>query len=501
MYPCKKLYPPPVYLMKLFFIFLVSFCTFTRSSNININNRNSINKKDPLFSRLAYLRQFESFNYIACILSCLYTVPMIQKAFYDETMLMLENRSSIITITESEKKKSSLTVAFSEVFVMLRTSHSATSLLNKSLLDALKLNIDWEERKTFAATKFWNLLSHQFPPSIKSLFDVKVKIDWINPDSKQLIFSEIQNLTSIKIPVSTSGLSTAALASVNFYDEKYVEAVKDLNDPNSSCSLAIPRITFLNIPEVLVFKIERNIFDPVSGHFITSSNSLHLSNEIEINGTKYILSGKIIVDNNVKKHFADVLDFGNGQFYRHRAQSVVQLIPNQFSDRTERATSDKLFGTLVFYTVKRDVAYDRTFYNNLQDIPDYILNSYKRDGKIKIYNNIQLDKSVSSPKKRKRSTQKKEIEILASVSSDSESIPEGSPIFNTFNCSSSNIKSLIAEGISHQDPNIIPAFAYESTCIFDDSTAQTQAQNSNTQAEINYFAHLDDFLFDDELFN
>jgi hypothetical protein len=328
-------------------------------------------ESEPLFSHNAGLRNHNLNCYASSLLSCLYSIPLVQRAFYREL--------EVLPADEPLKKDESIIAAVSTVFYKMRHLNSMISL-DSYFAAALSKSIGWTFGEIECVLEFWTMLGGVFPEGISGLFRIRSQENHYRtvdnvliksvPQESNLIFAYPQQYNSID-----------ELIAANFLDHTNKEYIIDpadqyeylhlLSEPISE-KLAISShttCTILDLPDVLCFGVQRIKWNNQSGDPECNFSRFKFSPSIEINSEEYTLFGNIIYDSKRVHYFAHVFDPISREWYQHDDHKVSR-IPKTESAIKSRKNNLYHRSTMVFY-VKTALLGDFKIPSNW-DVPEQV---------------------------------------------------------------------------------------------------------------------------------
>ena len=325
--------------------------TFQNEKQEIQNNSDSVDVDDEetsLFPHKVGIRNHALNCYASALISCLYNIPVVQMAVFDEV-----SRSNL-------RKEESVTAALATIFYKMRFGKSFIDL-EPFFMPTVKKTLGWEFGGLECVLEFWNQLSTALP---ESLFQIELQENRFRKDDNVLIKSVSQKTNLILVSPSEKYRNIEEFLENNFVDEdaedfiieakdkhEYPQLFKEDSDAFLEDKVRITSktsLTILNCPKVLIFGIKRVRWNPQTGSSEFHSTHLGFPEKLTINGEEYMIVGNVEYDSKKVHYFAQNHDLLDDQWYTHD-DKIVSRIPDTeeaFDDLTSRFIHNS---SMVFY--------------------------------------------------------------------------------------------------------------------------------------------------------
>lgn len=300
-----------------------------------------------LFPHSVGIRNHALNCYASALISCLYNIPTVQMALFDEV-----SRFSL-------RKEESVIMALATIFYKMRFGKSFIDL-EPFFMTVVRRSIGWKFGGLECVLEFWNRLSMTLP---ESLFQIESQENRFRKSDGLLIKSVPQKSNLILVSPSKKYRNIEEFLQNEFVDEDAEDfkiepadrhEYPHLTEVESAADgevLYIPSktsLTILNCPKVLIFGVKRVRWNPETNSSVFDSTHLGFPEKLTINGEEYTIVGNIEYDATRVHYFARNHDILDDQWYIHDDKNV-EMIPDTeeaFDELTKRFIHNS---SMVFY--------------------------------------------------------------------------------------------------------------------------------------------------------
>lgn len=299
-----------------------------------------------LFPHTVGIRNHAYNCYASALISCLYNIPVVQMALYEEV-----SRSDL-------RKDESVVTALATIFYKMRHGKSFIDL-ESFFVPAIRKSLGWEFGNIECVLEFWNQISETLP---ESLFQIELQENRFRKSDQVLIKSDIQKSNLILVSPSKNYRNIEEILRDNFADEEaedFIVEPKEIKDyphlfgegATSEVKISVPSRTTLTIkscPKVLIFGVKRVRWNATTGTQEFDSTPLGFPEKLLINEEKYTIVGNVEYNEERVHYFAQNHDLWDDQWYIHDDKAVTRIPDTEeaFDDLTMRFIHNS---SMVFY--------------------------------------------------------------------------------------------------------------------------------------------------------
>lgn len=305
-----------------------------------------------IFPHKIGIRNHANNCYASALISCLYNIPIVQKALFDQV-----SGSSL-------RKEESIAVALATIFYKMRFGRSFIDL-EQFFIPAVKKEFTWEFGGIECVLEFWNQLSSALP---EFLFQFELQENRFRKSDNVLIKSFAQKSNLILVAPSKKYRNIEEFLEKDFVDEEAEDFIIESDDikdyphlfiesgipipiPEQQERLRIPSkttLTILNCPEVLIFGVKRVRWNSETNSPEFDSTHLGFPEKLIVNSEEYTIVGNVEYDEGRIHYYSQNYDLLNDQWYIHDDKQVTR-IPDTEEDFTELTRRFIHNSSMVFY--------------------------------------------------------------------------------------------------------------------------------------------------------
>lgn len=343
-YPC--IYKRTFFLIMIISTFTLFLCLFNfcSSSVVTTEAQESI----PMYSR-EYGPSCETFHrFTAALVSAVYSIPSVQKAFYEEFRKITPASSH----SDLEKHYVKLLVG---KFVKMRLDDAEVALRENAggifqPVDAL-----------------WTQILLKLPKSIQNLFLFKLRVEVIRHTDPIAIHHGVEYRNTKSVMIGSNFKTIHQVVMGHFSDE--ITNKKAQEKLNVGYRVEVSN-KIESHPEVLTLRLNRIVVANQEGPVVFDSSPIYIDKNVIVNQVLYTLAARIELDTETKFYSTVVRDFGDMKSYRYDGSGNVLI------EEEDTNGIDDLKSILLFYVPKSSIDFiDLKKLRSNRDIPSVLVDS------------------------------------------------------------------------------------------------------------------------------
>lgn len=289
--------------------------------------------------------------YMNAIFSCLYSIPFFHSTVYKviRELPVIPNRAD------------SVLVALADIFVRMRMNKSAVGI-SSTMFPAIRNEMDWTVGGIHCALDFWLRFIEKMPQEFQEISRVQLKQNYFRKSDHVLIKSIDQIASYIDIPTPKSPLVFSQFVANKFLDVETEDFIIEVEDQREYSHILtgpitekvnIPMyntLTIENTPNVLIFNVKRQGWNPASGNPLLNTVPIIFDN-ISIRGEVYWSLCAVLYNGETAHYYAVVNDSLTREYFIHNDAKITRIDVNS-DEGQSRAHLSELFSqnsTMVFY--------------------------------------------------------------------------------------------------------------------------------------------------------
>jgi hypothetical protein len=309
----------------------ISFTSARETENISGNSESAVSSAPvaaftlpkPMLSRSSgFQGNIYRNSAVESIIACLYSLPSVQGAFYEEAARILTNCSSE---QKASLVRTNFVVSTALLFAKLRFRNAPIEIPTP-FVESLRVLLGSETNiALFSVGRLWTEIYRKLPERILKLFHLDMNVNFFQIDTANRVLSVTSSSKKVLINMWTEYDSIIDIIDKGDLYSPSKDGVHLVRDPSKGPeSEKIPTIcctALVGRPDVFTVMLNRISYDPKTGKLCLDEKRILANFNLTINGMRYKLMANIEFDPELQTYRSNVHDptiFGFYQFENGR---------------------------------------------------------------------------------------------------------------------------------------------------------------------------------------